>query len=110
MTAYFDGNLHCSIENRTTKFIVERLALYDPFSGLSNIASESINSAIKSLLVWKERPVDVMVLTFYQLQNYFLAEIGNGLVGIGWYKLTDNPMPTIGYSFTKWCLWSCWKS
>ena len=87
MVSYFD-NLHCSIENHAAKFILEPLSLYDPFSGVTNNASESMNTVMKSPLAWQERQVDVMVLTFYQLQNYFLAEIRRGLAGIGSYTLT----------------------
>ena len=90
MVSYFDENLRSSIENHAAKFILEPLGLYDPFSGVTNNASESINTVIKSLTAWNERPVDVIVLTFYQLQNYFLAEIRRGLAGIGSYTLTAN--------------------
>ena len=90
MVSYFDENLRSSIENHAAKFILELLGLYDPFSGVTNNASESINTVIKSLTAWNERPVDVIVLTFYQLQNYFLAEIRRGLAGIGSYTLTAN--------------------
>ena len=90
MVSYFNDNLKDDIQNRSSKFVLEPLGLYDPYSGITNNASESMNNMIKELQKWKEAPVDVVALWFYQLQNYFLAEIRRGFAGIGSYRLNSD--------------------
>jgi hypothetical protein len=61
--------------------------VYDPFSGITNNISESMNTVIKRLNEWKETPVDAMVLFLYYLQIYYKTEILRGRCGIGEFKL-----------------------
>ena len=57
---------------------------HQPTSSKKSTSSHQL--PIKDLLEWKEEPVDTLALCFYQLQNYFLAEIRRGFAGIGNYK------------------------
>ena len=90
MVEYFNKDLKSDIERHAAKFIIEPLGLYDPYSGVTNNASESMNNLIKELGRWKEAPVDVLALCFYQLQNYFISEIRRGFAGIGNYRLKSD--------------------
>ena len=90
MVSYFNDNLKDDIQYRSSKFVLEPLGLYDPYSGITNNASESMNNMIKELQKWKEGPVDVAALCFYQLQNYFFAEIRRGFARIGSYRLNSD--------------------
>ena len=49
-----------------------------------------MNNLIKELEKWREAPVDVLALCFYQLQNYFISEIRRGFAGIGNYRLKSD--------------------
>lgn len=69
------------------RWVLEELHCYNPYSGITNNMSESLNRVIKDLQQWKEAPVDCMVLALYQLQAYYLKEIRRGLGGIGEYSL-----------------------
>ena len=90
MVEYFNKDLKSDIERHAAKLIIEPLGLYDPYSGVTNNASESMNNLIKELGRWKEAPVDVLALCFYQLQNYFISEIRRGFAGIGNYRLKSD--------------------
>lgn len=72
------------------KFVVEPLGLYDPYSGVTNNVSKSMNDLIKDLMKWKDVPVDVMVMCLQQLQNYFLSEIRRSFAAIGNYTLNKD--------------------
>ena len=65
MVDCFEDNLRCSIEQHAAQFVLEPLSLYDLYSGVTTNASESMNALIKDLIAWKERPVDVIVLTLF---------------------------------------------
>ena len=88
MVEYFNSELKSDIMKHSAKFVLAPLGLYDPFSGITNNISESMNCVMKDLLDWKEVPVDVIVLCFQMLQNYYLAEVRRGFGGIGTYTLT----------------------
>ncbi|CAC5412487.1 unnamed protein product [Mytilus coruscus] len=70
------------------KWIINKYEnLYDPFSGVTNNACESMNAVIKRLNKYKELPVDCFVLSMYYLQVYYITEIQRGLAGVGNYNL-----------------------
>ena len=46
-----------------------------------------MNKLLKSLNKWKEAPVDVVVLSFLRLHQYYIKEISRGRAGLGNYNL-----------------------
>ena len=68
-------------------WILAPLKLYTVHSGITNNASESMNNVIKRLIDWKEVPVDVAVLSFFDLQNYYWNECLRRLCSTGNYRL-----------------------
>ena len=63
------------------RWVLERMNVYHPFSGVTTNQSESFNATLKRLQKWCEVPVDTIVLTLYHLQAYFCNEIQRGLAG-----------------------------
>lgn len=66
---------------------LEEKGMYNPYSGVTNNQSESLNMVIKDLLKWKEAPADCIILLLYQLQSFYVNEIRRGFSGIGNYHL-----------------------
>jgi hypothetical protein len=69
--------------NNAIRWILEDLNIYDPYSGVTNNIVESMNSLIKRLTDWKEKPLDSIALSFYYLQNYYVNELLRGFCGLG---------------------------
>ena len=46
-----------------------------------------MNKLLKSLNKWKEAPVDVVILSFLRLHQYYVKEISRGRAGLGNYNL-----------------------
>ena len=69
------------------RYSIEPWNIYNPNSGVTNNAAESLNAVIKRLLDWKEVPVDSLCLSLYYLQSFYFAEIQRGMIGVGEYKL-----------------------
>ena len=92
MVDYFKYSMKPGIIRQSAKFVLAALDLCDPYSGITNNISESINYVIKDMLKWREAPVDVIVLCFQLLQTYYLAEIRRGFAGVGNYTLSSNDM------------------
>ena len=64
--AYFDKRL----KEDSGRWVMEEIpGLYDPFSGITNNPSKSINAVLKRMTGWQELPVDCMMLSLYHLQN-----------------------------------------
>ena len=85
---YFDKNIKPDILQYSGRWIIENFPnLYDPYSGITNNHSESINSVLKRMTGWQELPVDTMMLSMYHLQNFYHSEIQRGRAGIGNYHL-----------------------
>ena len=80
---------HSDILSRSGRWILEELQIYDPYSGVTNNQSESLNRVLKDLQGWKEAPVDCVLLALYQLQAFYINEIHRGLAGMGEYHITD---------------------
>jgi len=47
---------------KTGRWVLEELNVYDPYSGVTNNMVEGMNSLIKRLTDWKERPLDSIAL------------------------------------------------
>lgn len=69
------------------KWKLVKLHIYHPLSGVTANQSEALNRVLKGLHDWKEVPIDVMVLSLFQLQTYYHNEVQRGLCGIGKYTL-----------------------
>ena len=70
--------------------MLERFNIYNPFSGITNNVSESINRVLKDLTCWKCQPVDCALLSLWYLQRYFQMEIYRGKADVGQYHLKSS--------------------
>ena len=68
---------------------MERLGIYNPYSGITTNQSEGFNTVLKYLQHWKEAPVDAIVLSLYHLQSFYYNEINRGFSGLGNFSLKD---------------------
>jgi hypothetical protein len=61
------------LSNRLTKIFlhhqIEYKIVFDPYSGITNNLSESMNAVLKRENDWKELPVDLLALGFYYIQK-----------------------------------------
>ena len=69
------------------RWAIEPVTKFDPYSGVIQNQSESLNKLMKSIQKWKECLIDVIVLSFLRLQQYYLKEISRGRAGIWNYTL-----------------------
>lgn len=83
---YYIKEIHSNI-NSIGRWRLEELGIYNPYSGVTNNQSESMNRVIKDLQGWKEAPLDCIVLALHQLQAYYYNEIQRGFIGIGEYHI-----------------------
>ena len=60
-TDYYKSNLHVNISS-IGRWSLEKLGIYNPYSGITSNQSESFNCLLKHLNDWKESPVDCMIL------------------------------------------------
>lgn len=79
---YYMKEIHPDVE-LFARWKLEEKGIYNPYSGVTNNQSESLNMVIKDLLKWKEAPVDCIILSLYQLQSFYVNEIRRGFSGIG---------------------------
>ena len=86
---YYLKQIHPDVGKYIGRWVLEKLHVYNPFSGVTNNQSEGLNRVMKDLQSWKEAPVDCMLLAIYQLQAFYLNEIRRGLAGVGEYHLTE---------------------
>ena len=84
---YYQKEIHPEVPLSIGRWALERLHIYNPYSGVTNNQSEGLNRVIKDLQDWKEAPVDCVLLSVYQLQSFYLNEIRRGIAGIGEYHL-----------------------
>ena len=87
MTDYFEHNIRKTILMHAGRWILEEYDLYNPYSGVTNNCSESINAKLKRLTEWKEREVDNIVLFLYYMQSNDLADLMKSFCGLGEFKL-----------------------
>ncbi|CAG2237138.1 unnamed protein product [Mytilus edulis] len=87
VVVYFE-KMEKDILTHSGKWVIDKYQnLYDPYSGITNNACESMNAVIKRLNKYRELPVDCFVLSMFYLQNYYINEVQRGLAGIGNYTL-----------------------
>ena len=87
MVEYFDKNIYDTVTNHSARWILEELDLYNPYSGITNNCSESINAKLKRLTEWKEREVDNIILFLYYMQSNDLADLMKSFCGVGEWQL-----------------------
>jgi hypothetical protein len=89
MVDHFNSSLKSELKTYSCRWVLETAKVYNPYSGVTNNCSESLNAVLKRLFDWKEVPLDVLILSLYYLQNFYVAEIQRGLAGIGDYRLEE---------------------
>lgn len=67
--------------------MLEKLGIYNSYSGITTNQSEGFNTVLKQLQHWKEVPVDAILLSLYHLQCFYYNEIQRGFCGLGTYVL-----------------------
>ena len=67
---YYQNNINPDI-HAIARWAIESHHIYDPFSGITNNQSESLNFVVKQLQDWHELPLDCMLLSLYHLQSYY---------------------------------------
>ena len=83
---YFNDRISPSL-TKVCKWAIDKITRFDPYSGITQNQSESMNKLLKSLNKWKEAPVDVIILSFLRLHQYYVKEISRGRAGLGNYNL-----------------------
>ena len=58
-------NIDPDIPHSIGRWVLEELNIYNPYSGITNNQSESLNRVIKDLQSWKEAPLDCLILALY---------------------------------------------
>ena len=88
---YFKDRISPNL-TKVCKWAIDKITRFDPYSGITQNQSESMNKLLKSLNKWKEAPVDVVVLSFLQLHQYYIKEISRGRADIknDPIEMTDN--------------------
>ena len=86
-TKYDLNEIHPHVPLYVGRWVLEDVHIYNPYSGITNNQSESLNFVLKELQGWKEVQVDNAVLAFYQMQAFYSNEIKRGLAGIGEYHV-----------------------
>lgn len=85
---HFNKFVSPSIQYHSGKWVIEEYpGMFDPYSGITNNLSESMNAVLKRENDWKELPVDLLALGFYYIQNFENYEILRGRSGMGNYHL-----------------------
>ena len=72
-----------TIRENAGKRIVENSEVYNPFSGITNNASEFNHARYKHLTEFKEHQIDMMVLFLHYLQKNDLNSIRKGFCDLG---------------------------
>ena len=80
---YFDRNLDKVIRENAGKWVVEGSDVFNPFTGITNNASESNHARYKHLTEFKENQVDLMVLFLQYLQKNDFNAIMKGFCDLG---------------------------
>ena len=88
---YGERQMTSTIEDRkhysNGRWALEDLHIYNPYSGVTNNQSESLNFVLKELQGWKEVKIDNAVLAFNPMQAHYSNEIRRGLAGMGEYHV-----------------------
>ena len=86
-TTYYQSKIRPDICKYSGKWILEGTGFYDPYSGITNNASESFNKVLKWMNDYKKMPMDMMILSLFNAQNAAYTEVLRGRAGLGQYKL-----------------------
>ena len=73
MVVYFEDNLFDAILEHSGRWVLEKCDVYNPYSGITNNASESVNAKLKRLVDYKERQIDSIVLYLHYLLSALFA-------------------------------------
>lgn len=84
---YFDSEIHPHVNSKLGRWVLERMRIYNPYSGITQNMSEGFNTVLRRLQEWKEAPLDMCILSMFYLQGYYLNEWKRGLCGKGGYTL-----------------------
>ena len=87
---YYMNEIHPDVTTCIGCWIVEPLGVYNYYSGVTTNQSEAFNTVLKRLQKWREAPLDSILFSLYQLQNYYFNEIQRGLCQSGDYKLSTH--------------------
>ena len=79
---YYMKNIEPDIHG-IARWSLEPMKVYNPYSGVTNNQSESLNFVIKQLQEWRESPIDCALLALHYLQSYYMIEIIRGQRGMG---------------------------
>ena len=88
---YFNDRISPNL-TKVCKWAIDKITRFDPYSGITQNQSESMNKLLKSLNKWKEAPADVAILSFLRLHQYYIKVISRGRAGLGNYKLKPHYM------------------
>ena len=80
---YFDKHLDQTIRENAGKWVVENSEVYNPFSDITNNASESNHARYKHLTEFKEHQIVMMLLFLHYLQKSDLHSIRKGFCDLG---------------------------
>lgn len=75
MVEYFNTRLRRDIVEHGSRWVLEELHIYDPYSGVTNNMSEGTNNVIEGLQNWHAAPLDAMILSMHYLQKFEYNEI-----------------------------------
>ena len=84
---YYNNEIHPDVCNSIGRWVLEKLHVYNPYSGVTTNQSEGYNTVMKRLQQWKEVPLDLIILSLNMLQVYSFNEIQRGLCQMGEYVL-----------------------
>ena len=79
--------IHPDVTTCIAQWLLEPLRVYNRYSGVTTNQSEGFNTVLKRLQQWKKAPVDSILFSLYQLQNYYYNEIQRGICQSGNYSL-----------------------
>ncbi len=82
------NEIHPDVITCIGRWVLEPLGVYNCYSGVTTNQSEGFNTVLKRLQKWREAPLDSIVFSLYQLQNYYYNEIQRGLCQCGDYQLS----------------------
>ena len=88
-TTYYQSKIRPDICKYSGKWTLEGTGFYDPYSGVTNNASESFNKVLKWMKDYKKMLMGMMILSLFYAQNSAFAEELRGRAGLGQYKLKD---------------------
>ena len=87
--AYFRSYIETDALFHGCRFNAIKFSAFRGNVSCTNNISESLNRVLKEWTNFKETPLDVITLTLYRMQQYYLYEFKRGTCGLGIYTLKD---------------------